>query len=318
MMKGWNGSKWIAVLAATGLALAAGAATAEDFPTREVTIISPWAAGGQNDTLSRAIAQNSETFLGKPIIVENMPGGGGVVGNKYVERAKKDGYILLMASSSTVFTQYSSSSPNDIKKLGPVIDICNSPHFLVSSAKAPWKNLQDFLADAKANPGKVTVSTSGAGGSSDLYTTLLEKEAGIKVTKVPYAGSAPAMTAVLGGHIGATIVPPAVAGQYVVSGQARALAVATEKRYRDFPDVPTFKEQGVDLVIHHWIGLMGPADLPQDRVDILVKAFKQGMKTPAFQSLLQKQGFDEEILTGADFQKFIDQEDERWKAIIKK
>lgn len=310
-------SIWTTVLAAAGLMLVAGTAMAQ-FPEREVTIISPWGPGGLNDILSRAIAQNSEKFLGKPIVVENMPGGGGVVGNKFVERAKKDGYTLLMASSSTVFTQYTSSSPNDIKKLGPVIEICIAPQVLVVNAKSAWKDLPAFIAEAKANPGKVTISNSGAGGSSDLYTTLLANKTGIKVTKIPYAGYAPAMTAVLGGHVAATIVPPGVAKQYVASGQARVLGVATEKRFTGLPDVPTFKEQGVDLAINHWVGLMGPAGDSPEAVAVLVKAFEQGMKTPEFQKLLKQRGLAADVRTGADFQKFVDEEDERWKEIIKK
>jgi putative tricarboxylic transport membrane protein len=317
MIKGWKRTTWIAVLAAAGLTLAGEAVKAEEFPAKEVTLISPWGPGGLNDVLSRAIAQHSEKFLGQPIVVENMPGGGGVVGTKRVERADADGYMLLMASSSTIFTQYTSSSPNDIKRLGPVIQICISPQVLVANASAPWKDLPAFLADAKAKPGKVTVSNSGAGGSSDLYTTLLEEMTGIKVKRIPYKGYAAAMTAVLGGHVGATIVPPGVAKQYVASGKAKVLGVATEKRFAGFPDAPTFKEQGIDLVINHWVGLMGPASNPQDKVDVLVKALEQGMKTPEFQKLLKQRGLAAQMSTGADFQQYIAQEDKKWRTIIK-
>lgn len=319
-MKKWSRSAWIAVLAAAGLTLAAEATMAagqEEFPAKEVILISPWGPGGLNDILSRAIAQHSEKFLGKPIVVQNMPGGGGVVGTKRVERAEADGYTLLMASSSTIFTQYTSSSPNDIKRLGPVIQICVSPQVLVASASAPWKDLQAFLADAKAKPGKVTISNSGAGGSSDLYTTLLEMMTGIEVKRIPYKGYAAAMTAVLGGHVGATIVPPGVAKQYVASGKAKVLGVATENRFSGLPDSPTFKEQGINLVINHWVGLMGPAGIPQDKMNVLVKALEQGMKTPEFQKLLKQRGLAAQISTGEKFQKYVGQEDKKWRAIIK-
>lgn len=316
MIKGWSKSARIAVLAAAGLTVAAGAAMAE-FPEREITIISPFGPGGLNDTLSRAIAQHSEEFLGETIVVENKPGGGGVVGTKYVERAKGDGHTLLMASSSTIFSQYSSTSPNDIKKLGPVVKICIAPQVLVVKADGPWKDLQAFVAGAKAKPGKVTVSNSGAGGSSDLYTTLVENAAGIKVKRIPYAGYAAAMTAVLGGHVGATIVPPGVAKQYVAKGSATVLGVATEERFPGFPDAPTFKEQGIDLVINHWVGLMGPAGDPKDRVDTLVKALEQGMKKPEFQKLLKQRGLAYQFASGDEFQKFVDQEDKKWRSIIK-
>ena len=317
MINSWKKVSRAAILAAAGLALATGTAVAEDFPSKEVKIISPFGAGGLNDILGRAIAQHSEKFLGQPIVVENKPGAGGVVGTKYVERAKPEGYVLLMASSSTIFSQYTSPAPNDIKKLGPVVEICIAPQVLVASADSQWKDLKSFLADAKATPGKVTVSNSGAGGSTDLYTTLLEEKAGIKVKRIPYAGYAAAMTAVLGGHVDATIVPPGVAKQYVASGKAQVLGVATEKRFSGFPDAPTFKEQGVDLVINHWVGLMGPADTPQERVDILAKALEQGMKTPEFQKLLQQRGLEASILTGDAFQKYVDEEDARWRKILK-
>ena len=319
MTKGWSRSSWIATVAAAGMALGAAvsvAQAAEAFPEREVTIISPFAPGGLNDVLSRAIAQHSEAFLGKPIVVENRPGAGGVIGTKFVERAETDGYTMVMASSSTIFSQYTSTSPNDIKGLGPIVEICVTPQVLVVNGKSRWKDLAAMLAEGKANPGKVLVGNSGTGGSSDLYTTLLEDKGGIKVKRIPYAGYAKAMTAVLGGHVDATIVPPGVAKQYVASGKARVLGVATEERFGDFPDAPTFKEQGVDLVINHWVGLMGPAGNPQDRVDVLVKALEQGMKTPEFQALLKQRGLEGQVKSGAAFQKFVDQEDEKWKGLI--
>ncbi len=317
MIKGWKRSTWITALAAAGLTLSVGTAMA-GFPEREVTIISPFGPGGLNDVLSRAISQHAEEYLGKPIVVENKPGGGGVVGTKFVERAGTDGNTMVMASSSTIFSQYTSSSPNDIKKLGPIVKICIAPQVLVAKADGEWKDLKAFMADAKAKPGKVTVSNSGAGGSSDLYTTLLEKAADIKVKRIPYAGYAPAMTAVLGGHVAATIVPPGVAKQYVAKGSAVVLGVATEERFAGFPDAPTFKEQGVDLVINHWVGLMGPAGTPKDVVDVLVKSLEQGMKKPEFQKLLSQRGLAYQFASGDDFQSYVDQEDKRWRSIIKR
>jgi tripartite-type tricarboxylate transporter receptor subunit TctC len=311
---------WIAVIVAVGLMLTSlqvSAGSQGEFPAKEVKIISPWDPGGLNDVLSRAIAQHSEKFLGKPIVVENMPGGGGVVGTKFVERAQADGYVLVMASSSTIFTQYSSTPPNDIKNLAPVNQICIAPQVLVINSEASWKDIQSFISDCKANPDKVSVANSGSGGSSDLYTSLLEKETGIKVKHIPYKGYAPAMTAVLGGHVDATIVPPGVAKQHVEAGKARVLAIATEERFRDLPDAPTFKEQGVDLVIEHWVGLMAPAGTPQETLNILVKAFQQGMKTAEFQTLMEKRGLEIKFRAGEEFQEFLDREDAKWGPIIK-
>ena len=311
---------WAAIFVAAGLMLTGVDASAEgqgEFPAREVKIISPWDPGGLNDVLSRAIAQHSEKFLGKPIIVENMPGGGGVVGTKFVERAEADGYVLVMASSSTIFTQYTSTPPNDIDNLAPVNQICIAPQVLVVNANASWKGIREFISDCKANPDKVSIANSGTGGSSDLYTALLEKETGIKVKHIPYKGYAPAMTAVLGGHVDGTIVPPGVAKQHVEAGKARVLAIATEERFRDLPNAPTFKEQGIDLVIEHWVGLMAPAGTPQDILNILVAAFEQGMNTPEFQALMEQRGLEIKLRVGEGFQEFLDQEDAKWGPIIK-
>ena len=135
---------WIAIIVAAGLTVSGFDVSAEgqgEFPAKEVKIISPWDPGGLNDVLCRAIAQHSEKFLGKPIVVENMPGGGGVVGTKFVERAQPDGYTLIMASSSTIFTQYSSTPPNDIKNLSPVNQICIAPQVLVINSNASWKDI---------------------------------------------------------------------------------------------------------------------------------------------------------------------------------
>lgn len=319
MMKKQNKILWIVMLVMAGLMLAGFDGFAEgqsEFPAKEVKIISPWGPGGLNDTLSRAIAQHSERFLGKPIVVENMPGGGGVVGTKFVERAKPDGYVLVMASSSTIFTQYSSTPPNDIKNLSPVNQICIAPQVLVIKADARWKDIQAFIAGCKANPNEVSIANSGSGGSSDLYTALLEKETDIKVKHIPYKGYAPAMTAVLGGHVDATIVPPGVAKQHVEAGKARVLAIATEERFRDLPNAPTFKEQGIDLVIEHWVGLMAPAGTPQDILNLLVDAFKQGMETPEFKALMEQRGLNSKLRVGEEFQELLDQEDAKWGPII--
>ena len=320
-MKNRNRILWIAVLVLAAATLTGFNGFAEgqgEFPAREIKIISPWDPGGLNDSLSRMIAEHSESFLGKPIVVENMPGGGGVVGTKYVERAEPDGYLMVMASSSTIFTQYSSPTPNDIENLAPVVQICIAPQVLVVKADARWDDAQAFISDCLADPNTVSIANSGSGGSSDLYTTLVERETGIQVKHIPYKGYAPAMTAVLGGHVDATIVPPGVARQHVSAGTAKVLAIATEQRFGDLPDAPTFKEQGVDLVIEHWVGLMAPAQTPQAVLDILVAAFEGGMATPEFQAFLTKRGLQSKIRSGAELAAFLAQEDAKWGPIITK
>lgn len=287
------------------------------FPTKEVKIISPWKPGGLNDTLSRAVAKYSSSYMGKPIIVENMSGGAGVVGNKFVERAKPDGYVLLMASSSTIFTQYVSYTPNDIKNLAAVIQVCYTPPVLVVKADSPWNSLKDFLGFARKNPNTISCANSGSGGSSHIYTTMLENKTGVKVKHVPYKGYAPSVAAVLGGHVKATIVTPGVARQHVKAGKLRVLGIASKERFYVFPDARTFVEQGVDLVIEHWVGLMGPKGTPMDRIQILADALDKGMEDKDFKKLTGKRGLQIQKRRGLDFQRFVEREDKNWAGLIK-
>jgi len=287
------------------------------FPTKEVKIISPWNPGGLNDILSRAVAQYSSGNLGKPVIVENMPGGAGVVGNKFVERAKPDGYVLLMASSSTIFTQYVSYTPNDIKNLAAVIQVCYTPPVLVVKADSPWNSLKDFLDFARKNPGNISCANSGSGGSSHIYAIMLENKTGVQLKHVPYKGYAPSVTAVLGGHVKATIVTPGVARQHVKAGKLKVLGIASKERFYVFPDAPTFVEQGVGLIIEHWVGLMGPKGTPMDKIQILADAFDKGMENQNFKKLMEKRGLEIQKLRGLDFQNFIERDDKDWAGVIK-
>jgi len=298
--------------------LAAGAVVqAQTFPTKQVTIVSPWEPGGLNDILSRAIAVQSNKFLGQAVIVENIPGGGGVVGTKNVERAKPDGYTLVAASNSTIFTQYLMKSPNDMNNLAPVIQVCSTPPVLVVKADAPWKDFREFKAFAEKNPRKIRVANSGTGGSSHLYTQLMEVKTGIKVTHIPYQGFAPSMASILGGHVEATIVTPNVAVQYVNAGQIKVLGVASEKKFYLFPNAPTFKEQGVDFVIEHWVGLMTAAKTPQASITVLADAFEKGMNQPEFKTLMEKNGLELINRKGEDFGKFVREDDRMWKDLIR-
>ena len=299
------------------LSAQSGFSKEKSFPSKTIEIVSPYGPGGTNDTISRTVAKASTDFLGQNIIVKNMPGAGGVIGTKYVERAKPNGYTLVMASSSTIFTSFMSKTPNNIENLAAVVQICSAPPVLVARSDSPWKNLWEFITAAKKSPGTITMANSGTGASAHIYTSLLEIKAGIKFKNIPYKGFAAAIAAVMGNHANATVVLPGVARQYVKAGDLRILGVASEGKFSIFPDAPTFKESGVDMVIEHWVGLMTSKKTPAEIIETLVDGFAKGINTAEVQSLLKKRGLEPKVKKSATFQKFIDKETPAWEKVIK-
>ena len=255
---------------------------AAEFPTKEVQIIIPWAAGGATDLIFRALAATTGKYLGKAVVVVNRPGGGGAVGYTEGMQAKPDGYTLTSAVTPLTILPHQVSTAFTYRNFEPVINVVSDPSMFLVRSDAPWKSLKEFLDYAKKNPSMITVGNSGAGGGVHLVALAFERAAGVRFNHIPFSGGGPSVTALLGGHVNAVSVSPPEGISHVQAGKLKILALFSEKRLEMFPDVPTVKEQGIDFAMGMWRGLIAPKGTPADVIKKLHDAFKQGMDDPVF------------------------------------
>jgi tripartite-type tricarboxylate transporter receptor subunit TctC len=253
---------------------------AADFPTKEVQIIIPWAAGGATDLIFRALGATTAKHLGKAVVVVNRPGGGSAVGYTEGMQAKPDGYTLVSAVTPLTILPHQVTTAFTYKNFEPVLNVVSDPSMFLVRSDAPWKNLREFLDYAKKNPNMITVGNSGAGGGVHLVALAFERAAGVKFNHIPFSGGGPSVTAILGGHVNAVSVSPPEGIGHVQAGKLKIIALFSEKRFEMFPDVPTVKEQGIDFAMGMWRGLAAPKGTPPDVIKKLHDAFKQGMDDP--------------------------------------
>ncbi len=255
---------------------------AAEFPTKEVQIIIPWAAGGATDLIFRALAATTGKYLGKAVVVVNRPGGAGAVGYTECMKAQPDGYTLVSAITPLTILPHQVTTAFTYKSFDPVINVVRDPGMFLVRSDAPWKSLKEFLDYAKKNPDMITVGNSGAGGGVHLIALAFQQAAGVKFNHIPFSGGGPSVTALLGGHINAVTVSPPEGIEHVKAGKLKIIALFSEKRFELFPDVPTVKEQGIDFVMGQWRGLAAPKGTPPDVIKKLHDAFKKGMDDPVF------------------------------------
>ena len=288
------------VLLAAGIFLSPVAPAAAEYPEREITVIVPWAAGGGTDLITRFLADLMQKDLGKPVVVVNKPGGGGLVGFKQLAAAKPDGYTLGITTNSLILHKYSSSSYLDWRELAPIALHNNDPAGFTVNVDAPWKTIKEALDYARANPMKMRVGNSGPGAIWHVAAAMLGSKTGVQFTHVPYGGAAPAATALAGGHIEATSVSPAEVGTLIKGGKLRLLAVASEKRDPLFSDVPTFKESGIDFVMGVWRCLEAPKGTPKEIISKLENSVKTAVNDPKFKDFMTKNGFGQAFMGPAE------------------
>jgi tripartite-type tricarboxylate transporter receptor subunit TctC len=302
-----------------GLALALGAlgpAQGQQFPTKEVSIIVPYAPGGATDLVFRALANSTQKYLGRAVVVVNRPGGGGTVGVVEAQRAKPDGYTLVTAITPLTILPHQVKTTFTYQDFEPILNVVQDPVMFQVQAQAPWKTLQEFLDYARKNPGVITVGNSGAGGGVHLIALAFEKAAGVKFNHIPFAGGGPSVTALLGGHINAVSVSPPEGIPQVKAGKLRIMALFSEKRMSDFPDVATVREQGVDFALGQWRGLAAPKGTPPEAIRILHDAFKKGMEDPAFARNAADMSVTLAYIGPADFGKLMAADHERFGKLV--
>lgn len=280
-------------------------AEAPKFPTKQIEIIVPAGAGGGTDMVARALANKAKDLLGQPVVIVNKPGGSGSVGFTAGQTAKPDGYTVTMFFMEIVVLPHLGTAPADYTKFEPIMMVNADPAAFSVAADAPWNTLEEFLAYAKANPGKVRMGNSGAGSGWHLTAVAVEQKTGVQFVHLPFNGAAPAVTALLGGSIDAVAVSPAEVGAQVAAGKLKMLAVASEQRTKNFPKVPTFKERGIDVVMGTWRGLGVPLGTPPAIVKILHDAFKKAMEDPIFIEQMDKADLGIRYMNASDTTKFL-------------
>ena len=282
----------IAALAASR-ALPAAAQTASSFPTRPIRLIVPQAPGGNSDTFGRILAQALTERLGQQVVVENRAGG--TVGSALVAKAAPDGYTLLVADNGThaiAPTLYGAKLPYDVfKDFTPITLATTFPTVIMIHPSVPAKNVQEFVALVKSQPGKLAYSSAGTGNGSHLTVELFRAAAGgLDMVHVPYKGGAPAIQALLAGEVQLTAVSANTALPHIQSGKVRALGVASSKRSPALPDVPTFAENGIVVEADSWLAIMGPAGIPAEVAAKLNQEIAAALREPATQERLARIG----------------------------
>ena len=290
---------------------------AAEFPTKEVQIIIPWAAGGATDLIFRALAATTGKYLGKAVIVVNRPGGAGAVGYTEAAQAKPDGYTLVSAITPLTILPHQVKTAFTYKSFEPVINVVDDPSMFLVRSDAPWKSLKEFLDYAKKNPDMITVGNSGAGGGVHLVALAFERTAGVKFNHIPFAGGGPSVTALLGGHVNAVSVSPPEGIEHVKAGKLKIIALFSEKRFEMFPDVPTVKEQGVDFAMGMWRGLVAPKGTLPDVIKKLHDAFKQGMNDPVFKKNAKDMAVNLSYLGPEAFGKLMAHNDEFYGKLVR-
>jgi tripartite-type tricarboxylate transporter receptor subunit TctC len=310
------------------LHLAAGAAAlpalsriarAQAYPTRPVRIIVAFAAGGGNDIFARLMGQWLSERLGQPFVIENRPGAGGNIGTEAVVRASPDGYsLLLVAPANTAnATLYEKLNFNFIADIAPLASIVRIPYLMVVNPSVPVKTVPEFIAYAKANPGKLSMASAGIGTPPHLAGELFKLMAGVDMIHVPYRGGGPALTDLLGRqvHVSFAAMPPSI--EYVRAGSLRALAITTATRSQALPDIPTVGEFVPTYEASSVYGLGGPKNMPAFIVERLNKEINAGLADPKIKARLADLGGEMLALSPADFGKLIADETEKWGKVIR-
>ena len=288
-----------------------------EYPTKPIELVVPFGAGGAADIAARVLATAAEKALGKPIVVVNRTGGGGAIGYSAVKNARPDGYTLMWNSTALLTLAHAGNIDFDYRAFEAVCLISTETPTLAVKKDAPWKDLRELIEHARKNPGKVRVGNSGFGSATHIAAEALEDTAGAQMTHVPF-GQGLAVSSLLGGKIEASVQLPAEIAGPLDAGQVRLLAVSSEKRLAVFASVPTMTEQNVPVIFEVWRGVGAPKGTPKEVLAKLEAAFAQAAKDKAFVDAAQKFGFTINYLSGADFAKFLQVQDELVGRLMKK
>jgi tripartite-type tricarboxylate transporter receptor subunit TctC len=308
-------------LAASAVTLSAAQQTAwaQAYPARAVRVVVPVAAGGANDVTARLISQWLSEHLGQQFFVENRPGAGTNIGTEAVIRAPADGYTLLISGSNAAInpTLFQNLNFNFLRDTAPIGSIVRVPQLMQVNPSVPAKTVPEFIAYAKANPGKIAMGSGGNGSPAHVIGEYFKLVTGTDLTHVPYRGAAPAVTDLLGGQIQVAFTELATSLGHVKSGSLRALAVTTAARTEALPDVPTLSEFIPGFEASQWVGLVAPKDTPPAIIEKLNAAINAALADPGIRARFADLGGT--VLPGSpdDFSKLIRDETEKWAKVIR-
>jgi len=300
------------------------AAAAQDaYPTHPVTMVVAFPPGGVAELTGRPTAIAMEKALKQRVIIENRPGAAGATGNAYVANSKPDGYTLLMALSSISVIPEAErlqghKPPYELSQFAPIALVSADPVVLVVREEAPWKTVQEFVADAKKRPNKITYSSSGIYGALHMPFVMLESATGASLWHVPYNGGGPAVQALLGSQVDVTVGGPAVMIGQIKAKRLRPLANFGDKRLASLPDVPTLKEVGIDAEYFIWCGLMAPAATPPAIQQKLREAVRQAVQDPDFKTAMAKVETPVTYLDAPEFRNFWDADAKKLAEAVKR
>jgi tripartite-type tricarboxylate transporter receptor subunit TctC len=309
-------------LVAGAMLAAAGALAQSGWPARQITIVVGFSAGGSTDIVARLLAEDLRKSLGQPVVIDNRPGAGGNIGAALVAKAKPDGYTLLMGSVGPLAINaslYANMPYDNLKDFAPITLVVHVPNMLVvNPAILPVNSFAEFVASAKANPGKYFFASTGSGTSSHLSGELLKMMAGVDATHVPYKGAVALNDLLAGEHVHFMFATIPSVIQFVRSGRLRALAVTTKTRSAAVPEVPTVAELGFpDFEASSWFALLGPAQLPREVVTRMHAEVVRIVKDPVIRDKLGHQGADPVGSTPEELAAYIRAETSKWAPVVK-
>jgi tripartite-type tricarboxylate transporter receptor subunit TctC len=319
----WTEEEAMRTMLFAALAALGSASAAQDYPSKPITMVVPFPPGGVADIVGRPLASVMQKSLKEPVVVINRTGAGGAVGMAAVAKSAPDGYTILMGLSSIsifpVSDRINGKEPAyEVRDFAPIALVTADPTVLVVRADGPYKTLKDFVAAAKARPGKINYSSSGVYGTLHVAMEIFANAAGVQLFHVPYQGGGPAVTALLSGQVEASAQGPAAVIGHIKAGKMRALASWGTERLKLLPDIPTFKEQGYDAEFYIWSGVFAPAATPAPVITKLREALREAANSAEFRSAMEKVQTPVSYLDAPEFAKYWERDAARLKSALEK
>ena len=307
------------IVVALALSALAAPAVAQPFPSKQIDLIVPFVAGGTTDSMARVIGQRMNDTWGQPAIVHNRPGGGSTIGTNIVAKAAPDGHTLLVTTIAFAINASLQKTPYDpIKDFAPIAELTSIPIMLVVHPSLPVKSVKELIEYSKSQPSGIDYASSGGGTSTHLAAEMFNTMTGAKLVHVPFKGNAEVLNALLGGHVKVHFALSASTLQHVRSGAVRVLAVTTERRMADLPDVPTIAELGYpEFEISSWQAMFAPANTPKDVIAKIGAETTKLIASPDMQARIRKEGADPVGSTPEQFDKRIRNEVAKWEKVVK-
>ena len=288
------------------------------YPNRPIELIVPAGAGGGTDVLARAFAEAAKKHLPQPFTVVNRPGASGMIGHGEMINAKPDGYKLAMVFAEIVIVPHLGLTKLSYEDFIPIARLNADPAAITVRADAPWATIEEFLAASRAKPGEIKMGNSGPGSIWHLAHAALEDKVGVKYNPIPFSGAAPAVLALMGGHVDAVAVSPGEVATHVAGGKLKTLAVMADRRLKGFDNVPTLKERGIDLSIGTWRGLGAPKGTPADVVAVLVEATRKSADEAVIKDTLDRLSMGQSYADAETFRAGMKRDNELFKALVTK